>query len=85
MMTERLYEVTVTVKMYVIADSPQKAQQFAKDNYEEERYTARAVATPITNCPAEVKNSLAWGVGHNDPRQDWTLQQWLGHIAERGS
>jgi len=76
----RVYEVEVTVKMYVVASSDADAEEIAEENVEEEigngiaEFFPRVVTTTDECGDADM---LPWGVDDDDPRRDWTVRQWL--------
>lgn len=89
MTKKTVYVVTVeiTQEVLVVADDWEKAKEIAMENYEEdfengnERDAHAAYATEIYAVNKEFKGTIPWGVSDDDPRRDWTVEQWLAEGA----
>ena len=71
----KLFEVEITAKVYVMAESVAEAESAADDwdvkHDAEYGSWARHVAT------SEDNECLPYGVPDDDHRRDWTIQQWI--------
>lgn len=83
-MVMRLYEVTVTRTVYVVAENDAKACRVGSSHtvLTEDCSDAETDAVEVTCVPAEVSDSLPWGCPDGHERRDWTIEQWLEAIAK---
>lgn len=81
----RLYEVTITITTYVIAESREDAEQRAEDElndifaYEEENRTILAVEKSLAEVDPTEIDSIPFGI--RDPsNEDRTIAEWAYHL-----
>lgn len=72
--------VTVSKEIAVVADSSFNAKMIAEDNERDEDITY-SVARETKDFTVGWKRSIPWGVENDDPRRDWTIEQWLENAA----
>ena len=77
--------VEITREVLVVADDWEKAKEIAMEHYEEdyangnERDAYAAHATEIAAPDKDSKDVIPWGVPDDDPKRDWTIEQWCKH------
>ena len=77
--------VEITQEVLVVADDWEKAKEIAFEHYEEdfkngnERDAHAAYATEIVKVNKEFRGVIPWGLPDDDPRRDWTAEEWCEH------
>lgn len=78
-MTKRIYQVTVSLTAYVLAESPRQAEEWATENVTEISDTKpSADACEVSAAPKGVGASLPWvACGLRDDEFGRTIAEWL--------
>ena len=74
----KLFEVEITKRVYIVAESPEAAEKAAgnsdvrEDDSETEVYASEAKAVP-----ADRTREIPYGAADGSAERDWTIAQWL--------
>ena len=89
MSDKKIYAVDVEVRltMLVAAESEEAANELGVTHYKEDikndgdPYAVEFSSRLLKSCPATARGVSPWGIGEDDPRRNWTLQQWFEEMA----
>jgi len=84
-----LVDVEISFPMAVVASSKEEARTIAEENYKEDMeevcdFGIYASPRLMAKCPEEFHGVIPWGPDNDDPRRDWTVDQWLSEEKADG-